>query len=247
MTEAQWRVDRIQMGELKSLLVRRTQTEATHLVVLCHGFGAPGDDLMGCAEYFAGECEEAGIAPLFAIPQGVMDLSRYGMYGARAWWEINMAKLMELNQASSFDELRNEVPPGIDDARAKLSEGIRSIQDEYDAKDLPLILGGFSQGAMLTVDTSLRGLEKAPDGMLLYSGALICESHWKANIGKLSKTQIFQSHGTQDAILPFATGEMLRDLIRTGQSESEFLVFQGPHTIPTESMEQSVDLIKSLK
>ena len=56
-------------------------------VVLCHGFGAPGDDLVGLVGPLL-ELEPAlqtGVR--FVFPEAPLALEEYGG-GARAWWRI---------------------------------------------------------------------------------------------------------------------------------------------------------------
>ena len=48
---------------------------------------------------------------------------------------------------------------------------------------------------------------------------------------------MLQSHGQQDALLPHAAAERLRDLLREAELEVEWLSFRGGHEIPDRVME----------
>ena len=50
-------------------------------VVLCHGFGAPGNDLVALGPDLAAMCPELAEDILYLFPQGSLDLARYGMAG----------------------------------------------------------------------------------------------------------------------------------------------------------------------
>lgn len=243
-----WSLNRPTLGSLDSILVRPAKTRPSCLVVMCHGFGAPGSDLVGLFEDILHYLPENASKPAFLFPEAPIDLEDEGMAGARAWWRINMAKLMQLSTANSFEEVRNSVPEGIDDAREKLCNCINACREQEKWDNLPIVLGGFSQGAMLTVDTALRGTVGPIVGLLVFSGALICESLWrKAALEKPLNIPVVQSHGTIDQVLPIATGRWLHSLLNQIGCSGELAEFHGPHTIPSDSVESAAKLLASLR
>ncbi|MFO0922445.1 MAG: lysophospholipase [Pirellulales bacterium] len=242
-SEPSWIGESISLSQLQTIVVRPQSRIPTHMIVLCHGYGAPGDDLAQLAGEFVELADSLQIAPAMFFPAAPIDLGEYGMPGARAWWPLNMARLMELSMTRSFDRMRNETPPEIDRAREALVGMIAAGRTQYGLEETTLLLGGFSQGAMLSVDVALRGLPQPPQAMALYSGALICEEVWKAKSSGLSQTKIFQSHGRQDAILPFETGSWLAELLKAHAAQFEFHAFDGPHTIPYEAISSTLNLL----
>ena len=213
-------------------------------VVLCHGFGAPGNDLVPLAGQLIKMLGAAADRFRFVFPEAPISLAEDGMPGARAWWRLNMQRLMELFETNDFSQLRPEVPPGIDESRAMLATTINQVMESLGAKQY--VIGGFSQGAMLTMDTALRGLEHQPAGLCQFSGTLICEDLWKENASQLSSTKVVQTHGTSDFVLPFVAAEWLRDELSDAAASWEFAAFAGPHTIPFESYELTVKLLSEL-
>jgi phospholipase/carboxylesterase len=102
--------------------------------------------------------------------------------------------------------------------------------------NLPLsraVLGGFSQGSMVSTDVALR-LEEAPAGLCILSGTLIGEPEWRRLAPSRAGLPVFQSHGTVDPLLPFASAEALRDLLAGAGLGVEFHAFDDGHTIPPE-------------
>ena len=155
-----------------------------------------------------------------------------------------MAQLMQMSTTNSFDKMRDAVPEGIDEAREALCECIRHCKEKQKWQDMPLVLGGFSQGAMLTVDTALRGSVGPVIGLLVFSGALLCESLWrKAAKDKPLQVPVVQSHGTVDQVLPISTGRWLHELLRDIGCTGNLLEFNGPHTIPSEATELAAKLL----
>lgn len=208
-------------------------------VVICHGYGASLDDLAPLASEWLTMLGEKAADFRFVFPNAPHSLAEMGMPTARAWWPINMARLAEAVQANSFEDLHNEVPPGIDQAQQCLDQVITAVLRDLPTETPRLVLGGFSQGAMLSMDTALRGKIDAPELLLQFSGTVVCRSLWEtAAKDRLANTKVFQSHGTIDPVLPFASAEVLRDLLRLAGVSVDFHEFEGPHTIDGLSVEK---------
>ena len=96
------------------------------------------------------------------------------------------------------------------------------------------------------MDTSLRGDIQPPDLLIQFSGTLICRPLWQAALPRLAKTFVYQSHGTRDPILPFASAERLHQLLVDAEVSTDFHVFDGPHTIDLESLVTTARSIQGL-
>lgn len=211
-------------------------TEPSIPVVICHGYGAPGEDLVPFGQHWIEALGELAHPFRFVFPAAPLSLEELGMPGARAWWPINMQRLMDSVSAGAFSELHQHAPPGIETARELLVEAIEAFLSEMNAAPSQLVLGGFSQGAMLAMDTALRGLKTPPAMLLQMSGMLICEEAWQQAAERLRNTRVIQSHGRQDFVLPFASGEALREMLLKAEVPVEFLAFDGPHTVDIEML-----------
>ncbi|WP_146528755.1 alpha/beta hydrolase [Novipirellula artificiosorum] len=232
-------------GSLECIVVDGGETP-TIPVILCHGYGAPGTDLVGLAfEWISLLGDDAG-AFRFVFPAAPLSLAEMGMPGARAWWPINMAQLADAIQASRFRDMHDHEPDGITAAREALCQAVREIKAELGSDANPFVLGGFSQGAMLTLDASLRGLPESPALLLLYSGTVICKPLWDATLGRLGDTHVYQAHGTLDPILPFESAEELSRMLIKAGIDAEFHSFDGPHTIDTDSIARTAQLLRDL-
>ena len=241
-----WSLERPSFGSLETILVRPTKAEPACLVVLCHGYGAPGSDLVGLFEDILHHLPDQSLQPAFLFPEAPVDLEDEGMYGSRAWWRLNMAQLMQMSATNTFEKMRDAVPEGIDQAREKLCACIEQCRVQQKWPALPIVLGGFSQGAMLTVDTALRGNIGPVVGLLVFSGALICETKWrKASQDKPLSIPMVQSHGLVDQILPISTGRWLHSLLQDIGCVGQLAEFNGPHTIPPDAIVLSAKLLAS--
>lgn len=263
--------EKVRYGDLDAYVVS-PRHRAELAVVLCHGYGAPGHDMLGVVMEWI-ECLGNDASRIrFVCPIAPLNLAELGMPQGRAWWPLNMAALMEAVQARRFDELHLEEPPGIVDARDSLAKLINAVSYEVggdrggyrstgggasgggasgDADDPPkknrLAIGGFSQGAMLTMETSLRGDIPKPSLLLQFSGTVVCESQWQnAMPDRLDGVRVYQAHGNQDPILPFESAERLRDLLGEAKVDAQFHDFVGPHTIDSQSITDTAKELKSL-
>ncbi|MEO1529370.1 MAG: lysophospholipase [Planctomycetota bacterium] len=217
------------------------------VAVLCHGYGASGHDLVGVAGEWIHLLGESAKQFRFVCPIAPHSLADLGMPDGRAWWPINMAQLMEHVQANRFEELHRKTPPGIDEAREMLSATIREAVAGVTSEDpIPLAIGGFSQGAMLTMDTALRGEIPTPDILIQFSGTVVCQEDWSSAMPKLKETRVYQSHGTIDPVLPYSSATRLRDLIAAAEVKAQFHDFEGPHTIDIDSIAATATMLHQL-
>lgn len=195
------------------------------IVVLLHGFGAPGTDLVPLGQAMAAPAGTRFVFPAapLAIPAFFGD--------SRAWWMLDMARMERVMATGQQVSFAREVPPGLGDARARLLTMLHVMRTRMDAASAPLVLGGFSQGAMLACDVALR-TDVPLAGLAMLSGTLLCVHEWQPLMAKRAGLRVFQSHGQSDPLLPFEAAATLRDLMREAGLEVEWHQFAGVHEIP---------------
>ncbi len=246
MSPIRYRAVREQLGTLDCVVISPESAQASVAVgVFCHGFGAGGEDLVGLAAEILQVASPQRPVTL-VCPAAPLSLDDQGMPGSRAWWLLSIQRLISALEEGRYEQVREEVPEGIVEARDQLSATIDIALKRSGLNESHLLLGGFSQGAMLSVETALLGLPHAPRQLCLYSGALICETRWKPVASRLNATTIFQSHGRMDPILPLQTGEWLCEMLKTAGCDVKFLEFNGPHTIPMAAIEQTAAMLAVL-
>ena len=125
-----------------------------------------------------------------------------------------------------------------------LNETLRELKSLSGIESNQLVLGGFSQGAMLTAETVLNSDEN-PLCLIQMSGTLICEYQWLEKVSTHSGLSVLQSHGTVDPVLPYEASEWLRDLLIKGGCDVEFMPFHGGHTIPMEMIQRIGQLLNA--
>jgi len=220
--------------------------EAEMVIVICHGFGAPGDDLVPLGQELARAIPTLGQSARFVFPQAPLSLDGMGYGDARAWWMIDMAKLQMAQQTGQLRDLRSERPVGMPEARDQLVQLLIELQAETGVPWSKFVLGGFSQGAMIAVET-LRHLPEPIGGAILFSGTLINEAEWKQPSANLHGLSVMQSHGRSDVILPYSLSLELKQLLEEQGASVRFVQFAGGHAIPQSAMQAAVDLLQTVQ
>lgn len=197
-------------------------------VVLCHGFGAPGDDLVPLHRVVS-----APPGTRWFFPEAPLSLDiGMGMVG-RAWWEIDMMRLQIAMQRGLHRELAAETPDGMPEAADALRGVLDALERDHRVDLKRTVLGGFSQGSMVTTEVALHAGPGAFAGLVALSGTLLCHDRWRqAAATSAPGLRVFQSHGVHDPILPYAGAEGLRDLLVGAGAQVSFARFGGQHEIP---------------
>ncbi|HEY4013983.1 MAG TPA: hypothetical protein VGM06_11640 [Polyangiaceae bacterium] len=208
------------------------------VVVLLHGFGAPGDDLASLWRVLAVPPGTRFVFPAAPIALG-------GGYGdGRAWWWIDIEGRMR--ESTGIIRDTNEIPEGLAAARAKVDDLLGEVQEALRPPPGKLVLGGFSQGAMLSLDVALHS-ERSLAGLVLLSGTHIAAQEWETRYERRRGLAVFMSHGENDPLLPFAIAKDLAEVLRARGLVVEWMPFRGAHGIPSSVIERAgVFLVRTL-
>ncbi len=195
------------------------------LVMLLHGFGAPGDDLVPLAEVI-----DVPAKTRWLFPEAPLSLNM-GFGDSRAWWIIDFARIQADREAGRIRDLSIEVPQGLALARERFLAFLKELPKQLPIDYKKTVIGGFSQGAMLTCDAVLQ-TDYLFAGLVQLSGNLLAQAVWGPLMRKRKGLPVFQSHGTQDDVLPNIGAERLRDVLTQAGLAVEWHSFRGGHAIP---------------
>lgn len=196
----------------------RADEQGGHLVLLLHGWGAPGDDLVPLANVLAGP----GVRCL--VPEA--PLAHAG--GGRAWWHLDQGD-------RPVHVWNDELPPSyrphraVENARLAVQALIRNARERFAPQSIALV--GFSQGGMLALDVALQG-DPEIDRVAVLSGVLIADSLPALHAARAPHPRVFVSHGKFDPVLPFQGGESIRTILEPRDFPVTWLPFDGGHEIP---------------
>lgn len=225
-----------QLGELRARVGGGTDGQGSGngpLVVLMHGFGAPGNDLVGLARYLP-----SPQGTRFVFPEAPLALDEWG---GRAWWMID-PELFERRARGEVVDRTDEQPAELPRVRQQMLTLLAALPEALGSADTPPVLGGFSQGSMLAMDVALH-MERKPRALVLLSSTLIARTEWAGRMASCNGVPVFQSHGLHDPLLPFEAAETLRDMLLEAGAQVQFEAFRGGHEIPAPVVEQLTEFL----
>lgn len=202
--------------------------ESENKIFMLHGYGADMMDLFPLAQE---------IDPLahWIFPNGILEVPIGPFMTGRGWFNIDFPQFERAMRAGEFSQSN---PSGMTEARKKIEEFIKTFEFES------YIMGGFSQGAMLSLDYTLSTAAQ-PKGLLLLSATLVKKNQWKESMSQ-KQIPFFQSHGTHDPILPYSLAEELHQMLISAGWKGELETFRGGHEIPYSVIEGSQEFLRSL-
>lgn len=217
----------VNLGPLDAVVLEASEPAAEPLwVVLLHGFGAPGTDLVGLSQALSLP------SATFVYPAALHPLGGpFAPGGGRAWWPIDFVALDAAKHRRDVLGIERDKPAGLDDARAALAEALAVLQRDHGMDPKRLVLGGFSQGAMLACDFAVRS-DLPLCGLVLLSGMPVALEEWRPLLHRRQGLPVFQSHSPDDAVLPFELAERLAAALSEAGLAVTFVPFRGGHGIP---------------
>jgi phospholipase/carboxylesterase len=173
------------------------------LVVLLHGYGANGQDLLSL-----GHSWQQSLPSLYVISPDAPMPCVMNPDGFQ-WFPL-------------FNFSMTEIEQGLAAAVSFVSNFLEQAAIHYSIPPSRIVLGGFSQGAMLSLYTALR-LPYTLGGVLAMSGLLAGEIP-TTHAGKLP---IALFHGSLDTVVPVSGSVMAEQLLKSSGFETHLLL--RPH------------------
>jgi len=197
-------------------------------LVMLHGYGSNAGDWL--------QFEHKLRMPLNArlvFPQGPLR----GPNGARGWWWLNIEGHIPSGQR--YPDFSNANPGGIKIA----SRLVRKLLADAPR---PIVLGGFSQGAMLSGEIAFQ-TDQDLAALVLLGGTTVNEAAWAEQFQARRQLPIFIAHGRDDGVLPFATMERFQARLTSAGLNVTWFPFDGGHDIPDEVITALNDFLAALK
>ena len=181
--------------------------------VLLHGYGSNADDWL---QFVA----TIRLPPngRFLFPNGPWR----GPNQARGWWWLNIEGHVPAGER--FPDFSVANPGGIRVASRLVREFLEDVPG-------PIVLGGFSQGAMLSGEIAFH-TEQPLAAVIMIGGTTVNEAAWVERFPVRRSLPIFIAHGRQDGVLPFAIADRFRTKLQAAGLDVTWVPFDGGHEIP---------------
>lgn len=217
------------------VIVKRTGSEGPAVVIL-HGYGADMNDLAPLSDVLP----EPSTGTWY-FPNAPLEVPIGPSMMGRAWFPIDMAALEEAMMTGSHRDFSSVIPEGFLKAQEQVCKFLKAL----DRKPEDIILGGFSQGAMISCDVALH-MESNLRGLALLSGNMVAKERWEKIVANRTGLKVFQSHGQQDQVLGFDSADNLSKMLIAAQANVQFVPFQGGHEIPNSVMQELARFLGTL-
>ena len=192
-------------------------------VILCHGYGGDGKDISLLASYWRAYLPET----IFICPDAP-ERCAASPTGFQ-WFDL-------------MDQTPEQILSKSLIAENTLNKLIDEVKDKNDLKANQIIIGGFSQGSMIALQTGIKRKDKI-NSIIGYSGKIINTDHLSKNIN--SKPNIILMHGDSDQVVTIDAFLEAKDFFIKNDYTIETKIFDNcEHRIPTEGSSLGLQFIK---
>ncbi len=170
--------------ELKSMRRAAGSGKATSMMVLLHGYGADGDDLMGLAGTMAPYFPDT----VFVAPDAPEKCA--GNAAGFQWFSVP-----QVDGASEEDAVSGMMQSAID-----LDAYLDTVMAEEGVTPDKTVLFGFSQGTMMALQVAPRRADPLA-AMVGFSGSLMLPDALRDEV--VTKPPVMLLHGDKDEVVPY--------------------------------------------
>lgn len=162
----------------------------------------------------------------------------------------NSANSVFMTGYSWYEYPFNSPHPDLDLAQNEINKIISQLIKAYAVKPSDIIVGGFSQGATMAINTWLTESEELGGFMALSPRSLIPTNFWKKQRIKekvlTSCPPFLLGHGRNDEVLPFSESLELYETLLNQGSNIKWHEFDGGHEIDIETLWSVREWLESL-
>lgn len=206
-------------------------------LVLLHGYGSSADQWMPFTQTIRWPSDGR-----FVFPQGPeRTVPPDGPVDGRAWWRLDLAS--HIPPGKSIPDLSKDRPPGLK-VSASLVEDV--LRNRRTVPRGPVVLGGFSQGAIVASEVAFRSRARL-SALILLSVTLVDEPSWETQFRQRRDLPVFIAHGRGDAVLPFDVADRFRRKLEAAGVSVTWCPFEGGHEIPSEVVVALNEFIQRLQ
>jgi phospholipase/carboxylesterase len=191
-------------------------------IVLLHGYGSSAERWLPFVQTI-----RLPVGGRFIFPQAPSaTVPPDGPPDGRAWWRLDLRSYIPAGER--LPDLSAARPHGLRSAASSVEALIRRVKRSSGG---PIVLGGFSQGAMVAADVAFES-DAGIDALVLLSGTLVDETTWERHLSKRRRMPVFVSHGRADPVLSYVIADQFRAKLETAGLRVTWVPFEGGHEMP---------------
>jgi phospholipase/carboxylesterase len=172
--------------------------DADATLILLHGLGADADDLAPVAQYL--DLPETLRLRIVLPDAPVRPITVNGGMRMRAWYDIS--------PETGLDSGREEIDASVASAKALVAR-----EAERGVPPARIVVGGFSQGGVIALETGL-GHDERLAGIVALSTYLHDPDHVTERVSLVNaEAEIFMAHGRSDPMIPIQRAATSRTLL----------------------------------
>ena len=192
-------------------------------VILCHGYGGDGKDISILAGYWKNYLPDT----IFICPDAPEKCAASTL--GFQWFDL-------------IDQTPEQILSKSLVAENKLNKLIDEVKDKNSLSANQIVIGGFSQGCMISLQTGIKRKDKI-NSIIGYSGKIIDLEHLGKNI--VSRPNIILMHGDMDQVVTIDGLLEAKDFFIKNNYKIETKIFKNcEHRIPTEGSSLGLQFIK---
>ena len=202
--------------------VRPAAGEPAGALVLMHGRGTNERDLFPLLDVFDPKRRLIGLAP-----GGPLSLPP----GGRHWYELG---------ALGHPPRESFLP-----TYERLTQWLDAIPEAHGVPIERTILGGFSQGAVMSYALSFGPDRPVPAGTLALSGFLPDVEGFPLDLENRQGYPVAIAHGTLDQVIPVQFGQAARDRLVAAGADVTYRESPVPHTLDPRELPTFTDWVRA--
>jgi len=200
-----------------------SKNKPKNAVILCHGYGGDGNDISILANYWRSHLPDT----IFLCPDAPEKCAASPV--GFQWFDLQ-------------DQAPEQILAKSLVAENKLNKVIDEVKEKNNLKANEIIIGGFSQGCMITLQTGIKRKDKI-NSIIGYSGRIISTEHLSQNIN--ARPNVILMHGDIDQIVTIDSFLEAKEFFGKHNYKVETKVFNNcEHRISTEGSSLGLQFIK---
>ena len=205
------------------LRLREAAGEPAGALVLNHGRGADENDLFGLLDELDPERRLLGVttgAPWIGVPPG-----------GRHWYVV--------------ERVGYPHPDTFGRSFSALGQSIDGLLAERGIEPSRVVLGGFSQGTVMSYALALGADRPVPAGVVAMSGFIPEVEGWRADLGSRSALPVFIHHGAADPVIGVDFARSARRTLQEAGIEPDYRESDAGHWLPPEVVGAAREFVAS--